>query len=80
MLKIVLLGHLAERAGWREREMEVVGTLSALIQVLALVDPRLGDSLVTPGVRAAINHTILPSDAALKAGDEIAFLPIYSGG
>lgn len=80
MLKIVLLGHLAERAGWREREMEVAGTLSALIQALALVDPKLGDSLVAPGVRAAVNHTILPTDTALKAGDEIAFLPIYSGG
>lgn len=80
MLKVVLLGHLAERAGWREREMEVVGTLSALIEALALVDPRLGAGLGAPGVRAAVNHTILPSDTALKAGDEVAFLPIYSGG
>jgi molybdopterin synthase sulfur carrier subunit len=80
MLKVVLLGHLAERAGWREREMEVVETLSALIQVLALVDPRLGDGLAAPGVRAAVNHTISTEDTALKAGDEIAFLPIYSGG
>ncbi len=80
MLKVVLLGHLAERAGWREREMEVVETLSALIQALALVDPGLGDGLVAPGVRAAVNHTILPSDTVLKAGDEVAFLPIYSGG
>lgn len=80
MLKVVLLGHLAERAGWRERDMEVVETLSALVQALALVDPGLGDGLVAPGVRAAVNHTILPSDTALKAGDEVAFLPIYSGG
>ncbi len=80
MLKVVLLGHLAERAGWREREMEVVGTLSALIQALVLVDPGLGAGLVAPGVRTAVNHAISPSDTALKAGDEVAFLPIYSGG
>lgn len=80
MLKVVLLGHLAERAGWREREMEVVGTLSALVEALSLTDPRLGADLVAPGVRAAVNHAISPDDPALKAGDEIAFLPIYSGG
>lgn len=80
MLKVVLLGYLAERAGWREREMEVVGSLSALIQAIALVDPGLGAGLAAPGVRAAVNHTVLPSNTALKAGDEVAFLPIYSGG
>ena len=80
MVKVLLLGHLADRAGWREREMDFTGTLSALIEALALGDPRLADSLVAPGVRAAVNHTILPSDTALRAGDEVAFLPIYSGG
>lgn len=80
MLKVVLLGHLAERAGWRERDMEVVETLSALVQALASANPTLGAGLVGAGVRAAVNHTILPSDTALKAGDEVAFLPIYSGG
>jgi molybdopterin synthase sulfur carrier subunit len=80
MLKVVLLGHLADRAGWRERDMAVAETLSALVDALSLADARLGASLAAPGVRAAVNHTILPSDTALKAGDEIAFLPIYSGG
>lgn len=80
MLKIVLLGHLAERAGWREREMAPEGTLSALVQALSLADPRLGDLLAAPGVRAVVNHAIGPGDTALTAGDEVAFLPIYSGG
>lgn len=80
MLKVVLLGHLAERAGWREREVEAMGTLAALIQALSLADPSLGDILTASGVRAVVNHAITPGDTVLKAGDEVAFLPIYSGG
>lgn len=80
MVKVVLLGHLADRAGWREQEMEVTGTLSALIQSLSIADPKLAASLAAPGVRAAVNNEISANDTALKAGDEIAFLPIYSGG
>lgn len=80
MVKVVLLGHLADRAGWREQEMEATGTLSALIESLSKADPGLAAVLAAPGVRAAVNHVISAGDTALKAGDEIAFLPIYSGG
>ena len=80
MLKVVMLGHLAERAGWREREVEVVGTLSDLIRALALVEPPLTALLVAPGVRVVVNHTISHGNTPLTAGDEVAFLPIYSGG
>ena len=80
MVKVLLFGHLADRAGWREREMDFTGTLSALTELLSMADTRLAASLVAPGVRAAVNHTISAEDTALKSGDEIAFLPIYSGG
>ncbi len=80
MLKVMLLGRLAERAGWREREIEGVQTLAELVQRLSLADTQLGDLLVAPGTRVAVNQVVLPGDVPLKAGDEVAFLPIYSGG
>ena len=80
MVKVLLLGRLADSAGWREREMDFTGTVSTLIDLFAVADPTLAASLVAPGVRAAVNQTISAQDTALKAGDEVAFLPIYSGG
>lgn len=80
MVKVLLFGHLADRAGWREQEMDFTGPLSALTGVLSMADPGLAASLAAPGVRAAVNQTISAEDTALKAGDEVAFLPIYSGG
>lgn len=80
MLKVVLLGRLAELAGWREREFEAVKTLSDLVLSLGRLDPDLGPALSALGVRAAVNQIISAGDAPLQAGDEVAFLPIYSGG
>ncbi|HEY8119586.1 MAG TPA: molybdopterin converting factor subunit 1 [Methylophilaceae bacterium] len=31
-------------------------------------------------VRAAINHALVTNDAAIKAGDEVAFFPPVTGG
>lgn len=80
MLRVVMLGRLAECAGWRERTVAAAGTVSELIRALSLADPELRVTLTAPGVRVAVNQTILPGDASLRAGDEVAFLPIYSGG
>ena len=79
-LRVVMLGRLAVCAGWREREVPATGSVSELIGALSLADPELGATLSAPGVRVAVNQTILPGDTSLRAGDEVAFLPIYSGG
>lgn len=77
-MKVVLLGKLADIAGWREREMQAA-TAPALVAVLAAENPDLGAALRQPGVRMAVDHAI-SSGADLAGAREVAFLPIMSGG
>jgi molybdopterin synthase sulfur carrier subunit len=81
MAKIVMLGRLRDVAGWRERVLETLPpTLSALRELLSREDAALGEALAGRGIQAAINKVLTRGDVALKAGDEIAFLPPMSGG
>lgn len=45
---------------------------------------RLSDAqlaaLTAPGVRIAVNHTLVPGETDLTTGDEVAFLPPVTGG
>ncbi len=76
-----MLGRLRDVAGWRERTLDPPpATLSALRQWLAREDAALGEALAGKGVQAAVNKALTREDAALKPGDEIAFLPPMSGG
>lgn len=81
MAKVLLLGRLADVAGWRERALDPVpATLFTLRDVLSAEDPVLGEALAGPGVQAAIDKVIVRGDAPLSAGCEVAFLPPMSGG
>lgn len=80
MAKVVLLGRLRDVAGWRERTMDAVTTLSALRDRLSREDEALGEALAGKGVQAAVNKALVREDVTLSAGDEIAFLPPMSGG
>ena len=80
-VKVVMLGRLRDVAGWRERDLAPApSTLSALKAFLAGEDATLGEALDGKGVQAALNKALLRGDAALGAGDEVAFLPPMSGG
>jgi molybdopterin synthase sulfur carrier subunit len=77
----VLLGRLRDVAGWRMRVIDPLpATLSALRDLLSREDAALGEALAGRGVQAAVNKALTRGDVALKAGDEIAFLPPMSGG
>lgn len=80
-VKVLLFGPLQDLAGWRERAVDPApDTLSALKALLARLDARLGEALDGPGVRAAIDKSVVLDDAALRPGAEVAFLPPMSGG
>lgn len=79
MARVLMLGQLAELAGWRERRLEVV-TLSALKALLASEDPALGERLNGPGVIAVVNKQMVRGDVDLEGDDEVGFLPPVSGG
>ncbi|MBA3810710.1 MAG: MoaD/ThiS family protein [Caulobacteraceae bacterium] len=81
MAHVLLFGRLADVAGWRERAFDPApATLFALKSLIADGDAGLAAALDAPGVRAAVDRTLISGDAALTDGAEVAFLPPMSGG
>jgi len=80
--QLLLFGRLAERAGWRERDQAIPlgATVASLRAELAATEPALKTEIASKAVRAAVNHTLVGEDHALSDGDEIAFMPPFSGG
>jgi molybdopterin synthase sulfur carrier subunit len=79
-VKVRLFARLREIAGAPELEREVAGaaTLGAVWDQLAREYPEM-----TPyrgSVSGAVNAEYARMDAALRDGDEVAFLPPVSGG
>lgn len=76
---VLFLGRLREAAGARSLSAEPGLSVSAYI---AAQPPGLADALAAPGVLVALNKQGLPrgADPVLQAGDELAFMPPFSGG
>lgn len=79
MVRVLLFGRLRDVAGWRERTVESP-SLYSLRAELSRLQPELGAAIARPGVQVAIDKALVRSDAALRAGAEVAFLPPMSGG
>jgi molybdopterin synthase sulfur carrier subunit len=79
-VRIRLFASLREQAGWAEREWR----LEVRADAATLTPAILWKQLQLPGncasTRVAINHQLASHNTALKAGDELAFLPPISGG
>ena len=77
VLKVRLFASLRELAGWHERTL----TLADLDQSTALaVWQKLQLGPWPPGLRIAINWQFAQPEQKLVAGDELAFLPPFTGG
>lgn len=77
MARVTMLGRLADAAGWRERTVEA-GTLAELKAALRAAHGGL--ELDGPTVFVAVNDALVRGDVALRADDEVAFMPPMSGG
>jgi|TARA_B100002051_G_scaffold196113_1_gene186001 molybdopterin synthase sulfur carrier subunit len=75
VLKVLLFASLRERAGWSERSLPWT---SACTTPRAIWD-RLGLGSLQ-GISIAVNQQLVDADQPLKAGDELAFLPPFTGG
>jgi molybdopterin converting factor small subunit len=82
MMRVVFLGRLRDVAGKSERTIEAPPSIAAYLKGLAQHEPDLHAALIETGVRQALNLTLLPvgQNEKLKAGDELAFMPPFSGG
>lgn len=75
VLKVLLFASLRERAGWDERSFPFTSELSTARAVWDQLD--LGP---LEGISMAVNQEFVGPDQLLQAGDELAFLPPFTGG
>jgi molybdopterin converting factor subunit 1 len=80
MIKVLLFGAAADRAGTRETELPVDEglTLAELWPLIAERHPDLAPMRET--LAFAVNGEYARGDAGVSPGDEIAVLPPVSGG
>lgn len=75
MLRVLLFASLRERAGWEERTLPLPTQSPTARQVWE--ELHLGS---LAGISIAVNQQLVSADQPLKAGDELAFLPPFTGG
>lgn len=79
MIRVLLFGTLATRAGSRELQIEATGEINSVADILK----RLEDDY--PGTAEgvymyAVNETQAELETQVKDGDEVAVMPPFSGG
>ena len=76
-VRVLLFAALRDQAGWEEKRMPLAvdGPQTALQLWMAL---ELG--ALPAAVRVAVNQELVDPDQQLHAGDELAFLPPFTGG
>lgn len=79
-VRIRLFAMLREKAGWRERELELPAgsSIEDVWRWLAAQVPSLEGSRTS--VRFALNRSYAEADTALSDGDELALIPPVAGG
>ena len=81
-MKVLFFGRLGERLG-SELEVDPPGdgwTVADLRESLCSRNELFRDALGQSGVRACVDQVIVPEDAYVRPGQEVAFIPPLSGG
>jgi molybdopterin converting factor subunit 1 len=82
-IRVRFFAAARERAGTSMIEIDAgtASTVSELIVRLARErGADLASALAAPGMRFAVNQELVESDAAIRDGDEVAFMPPVTGG
>ncbi|MDO8788125.1 MAG: molybdopterin converting factor subunit 1 [Sulfuritalea sp.] len=83
MVKILFFAGLREALGTGSESLALpagIGTVGSLRDHLAARGEAWSALATTKNLRAAVNQQMVGPDAAIKAGDEIAFFPPVTGG
>lgn len=75
MLRVLLFASLRDRAGWGERTLALGPEVITAGQLWLQLD--LGS---LDGISIALNQELVGPERTLRAGDELAFLPPFTGG
>jgi len=75
-IKVVLLSSIAEDLGWNERSLTIKGSQIKVFSVWKLINSKSPQD----NIIVSINQEITDMDAKINPNDEVAFMPIFTGG
>ncbi len=84
MIKVLYFARLRETLGMSGEEIDCTPDTATVASLMGLLSTR-GDVWQQEfdgcrPLRAAVNQTLAPNSATIKAGDEVAFFPPVTGG
>ena len=75
-IKVVLLSSIAEDLGWNEKFLTIEGSQMKVFSVWKLINSKLPQD----NIIVSINQEIADMDAKINPNDEVAFMPMFTGG
>ena len=75
-IKVVLLSSIAEDLGWNEKFLTIEGSQMKVFSVCKLINANLPQD----NIIVSINQEITDMDAKINPNDEVAFMPMFTGG
>ena len=75
-IKVVLLSSIAEDIGWNEKFLTIEGSQMKVFSVWKLINSNLSQD----NIIVSINQEITDMDAMINPDDEVAFMPMFTGG
>ena len=74
--KVVLLSSIAEDLGWNEKFLTIEESQMKVFSVWNLINTNLPQD----NIIVSINQEITDMDAMINPDDEVAFMPMFTGG
>ena len=75
-IKVVLLSSIAEDLGWNEKFLTIEGSQMKVFSVWNFINSNLPQD----NIIVSINQEITDMDAMINPDDEVAFMPMFTGG
>ena len=82
MITIKFFASLKAIAEKEEEQIEVQSSISMdqLSDIISKISPRIGDIIRDNKIMISVNQEMADADTVIHDGDEVAFLPPFSGG
>jgi len=75
-IKVVLLSSIAEDLGWNEKFLTIEESQMKVFSVWNLINSNLSQD----NIIVSVNQEITDMDAMINPYDEVAFMPMFTGG
>ncbi len=82
MITVKYFASLKTIAEMEEDHIEIENSISMdqLSEIISKTSPKMGDIIRNKKVMISVNQEMADSDTIIHDGDEVAFLPPFSGG